>query len=107
VCPDRPGRLRLAGGKTALEHDLRRETQFLSDFDEVYRQIDDRWDIRNPDLSNLILFAFQNRGLSKHRRKQYADRVPAAVLDEIEEAVQARLGARGCGGSDAAALPSR
>jgi hypothetical protein len=79
--------------QTALEHDLRRETQFLSDFDAIYGQIDDRWDIRNTDLSNLILFAFQNRGLSKHRRKQYADRVPAAALDAIEAAVLARLSA--------------
>jgi hypothetical protein len=79
--------------QTALEHDLRRETAFLSDFDAIYSQIDDRWDIRNTDLSNLILFAFQNRGLSKHRRKQYADRVPAAALDEIEAAVLARLSA--------------
>lgn len=88
--------------KTALEYDLRRETRFLSDFDEVYRLIDDRWDIRNTDLSNLILFAFQNRGLSKHRRKQYADRVPAAALDEIAAAVLARLSAIEGAGPDAA-----
>lgn len=77
--------------RTALGHDQRRETQFRADFDEVYKKSDERWDIRHNDLSNLVLFAFQHNGLSKHRRKQNADREPTVVRDEIEDAVRARL----------------
>lgn len=85
--------LRMA--KVALEHDLQRETQFLVDFDRVYRKIDDRFDIRGPDLSNLTVFAFENGGrLSNNRRKQYRERVQAEALDAIDAEVQACLAER-------------
>lgn len=81
--------------KAALEQDLQRETRFLIDFDRTYRAIDDRFDIRGPDLSNLIVFAFEQGGrLSNNRRKQYGERVQAEALDAIEAEVQACLAER-------------
>ena len=54
----------------ALEEDLRRETQFLADYDSVYAVINDRFDIRGSSLSTLITMAFDNHGrLSRNRRK--------------------------------------
>jgi Fic family protein len=82
--------LRMA--KVALAEDLRRETEFLMDFDRVFKSVDDRFDVRGSDLSSLILFAFEQGGrISKHRRKQYADRIPAETIDAIEAAVRACL----------------
>ncbi len=82
----------LCMAKTALEHDLGRETQFLADFDRVYGAIDERFDLRGQDLSALIVFAFEGGGsLSKHRRKQYAVRVAAETLDAIEAEVKRLL----------------
>ena len=79
--------LRMA--RIALEQDLRRETRFLADYDQVHRAIDEAFDIRGPDLATLILCAFEQGGrLSQHRRKQYALRVPAATLDAIEAEVR-------------------
>jgi Fic family protein len=81
--------------KVALEQDLLRETRFLADFDRVYRKIDERFDVRSTDLSNLIVFALQQEGrLSMNRRKQYGERVQAEALDAIEVEVQACLGKR-------------
>ena len=78
--------------KVALEQDLLRETRFLADFDRVYRKIDERFDVRGTDLSNLIVLALQQEGrLSMNRRKQYAQRVQAEALDAIEVEVQACL----------------
>jgi hypothetical protein len=79
--------LRMA--RIALEQDLRQETRFLADYDQVHRAIDEAFDIRGSDLASLILCAFEQGGrLSQNRRKQYALRVPAATLDAIEAEVR-------------------
>jgi hypothetical protein len=40
----------------------------------------------------LLLSAFQNHGtVSRHRRKQFADVVPQAAFDFIEEVVRRQL----------------
>jgi Fic family protein len=81
--------------KVALEQDLLRETRFLADFDRVYRKVDEKFDVRGTDLSNLIAFALEQGGrLSRNRRKQYGERVQAEALDAIEAEVQACLGER-------------
>lgn len=81
--------------KAALEQDLLRETRFLADFDRVYGKIDEDFDIRGTDLSNLIVFALQQGGrLSSNRRKQYGERVQAEAFDAIEVEVQACLAER-------------
>ena len=88
------GSLRILA-KVALEQDLLLETRFLADFDRVYRKIDERFDVRSTDLSNLIVFALQQEGrLSMNRRKQYGERVQAEALDTIEVEVQACLAER-------------
>jgi Fic family protein len=93
--------LRMA--KLALAEDLRRETEFLMNFDRVFKNIDDRFDVRGSDLSSLILFAFEQGGrISRHRRKQYADRIPTETLDAIEAEVKTCLEPRD---QEAAASP--
>jgi hypothetical protein len=68
--------------------------EFLGLFDRVKRHINDRFDLRGSDLATLIVTIFQNGGiLSNNRRKRYADRVQAHVLDAVESAVaRAMLG---------------
>ena len=79
----------------ALEHDLRQETEFLSDYDAVVRKINAEYDVRGSDLSTLVLTCFQNSGVvSKHRRKQFALSVPAPVFDAVQAAVGQALAAR-------------
>ncbi len=69
----------------ALDIELRRETEFLARYDAVFRAVNDRFDIRNNDLTTLILSCLQNAGVvSKHRRKQFASRVPKGAFDFIE-----------------------
>jgi len=44
--------------------------------------------LRGSDLATLIVTIFKNGGtLPNNRRKRYADRVQAHVLDAVEEAV--------------------
>lgn len=77
----------LGMARQALEKDLREETEFLDRFDRVYREIDDRFDVRGNVLTTLIIAALQNNGkVSKNRRKQFQLTVPAPVFDAIEQA---------------------
>lgn len=69
----------------ALENGLKREARFLDRFDEIRRRIENEFDVRSSDLSPLIVMCLDNNGVvSKHRRKQYLDRVPAALFDSLE-----------------------
>nr|WP_298379660.1 Fic family protein [uncultured Halomonas sp.] len=81
--------LRMAG--VALEEDLKEETRYLACFDQVYRTIDERFDIRGSELARLVMMCLSNEGrLSKNRRKQFRYQVPQEALDAIErEALQA------------------
>lgn len=73
--------------RQALEKDLREETEFLDRFDRVYRQIDDRFDVRGSVLTTLVISALQNNGIvSKNRRRQFGPIIPAPVFDAIEQA---------------------
>ena len=78
----------LAMAEASLDTHMRQEVEFLGLFDRVKRFIDERHDLRGSDLANLIVTVFQNGGtLSNNRRKRYAERVQAHVLDAIEAAV--------------------
>jgi len=78
----------LAMAEASLDTHMRQEVDFLALFDRVKRYINERHDLRGSDLANLIVTIFQNQGtLSNNRRKRYADRVQAHVLDAIEAAV--------------------
>lgn len=76
----------------ALDKDLRQETEFLRHYDALYRAINDEFDVRNNDLATLVLTCLQHDGrVSKRRRKQFAERVPAAVFDALERHARAQL----------------
>lgn len=77
------------GTKQAIEQHLKEETVFLTRYDEIYRRIDQAFDILNTDLSRLVMFCLdQNGRISNHRRKQYQYRVPEEIFDALETAYQ-------------------
>jgi hypothetical protein len=73
--------------REALDHDLRDESQFLRQFDAVYKAVNDAVDMNNNDLVLLVRACLQNGGaLSNNRRKQLIAKGHAAVL--LEQAQQ-------------------
>ena len=82
----------LAMARAALEVELHQEVDFLALFDDVAHYINQRHDLRSTDLATLIVTIHQNGGkLSHNRRKRFAERVQAHVLDAIESAVARRM----------------
>lgn len=78
----------------ALEIDLRKETEFLMQYDKIVKAVNDIVDVRNSDLATLVVSCLQNNGtLSKARRKQYSDRVPETTLALIEQITRDTLSA--------------
>ncbi|WP_321820734.1 MULTISPECIES: Fic family protein [unclassified Burkholderia] len=78
----------------ALEVELRRETDYLQNYDQVKRIIEAKFDVRNTILSRLIVMCLDNDGVvSKNRRKQFAGQVPDALFPALEAAVRETLGA--------------
>jgi hypothetical protein len=76
----------------ALEVDLRKETEFLSHYDQIVRAVNDAVDIRNSDLAALVISCLQQNGtISKNRRKQYGVRVPETTFALIERITQDKL----------------
>ena len=70
----------------ALQKDLKDETDFLAQFDALYKAVDERFDVRGPDLTTLVLSCLQNKGkVSANQRKKFADIVQAAVFDALED----------------------
>jgi len=85
----------LAMAEQALQKDLRQETRFLARYDAALKDVERRFDIRANALATLLLGAFQNGGsVSHHRRKQFADVVPQAAFDFIEQTVRRHLRSR-------------
>ncbi|GGY09690.1 cell division protein Fic [Litchfieldella qijiaojingensis] len=79
--------LRMA--QTALETDLKEETRYLHHFDQVYRAVDERFDIRGSDLARLVMMCLSHDGrLSKNRRKQFRYQVPEEAMDFLEQQAQ-------------------
>lgn len=88
--------------KASLDTHMRREVEFLALFDRVKSYIDAHHDVRGSDLATLIVTIFQNGGsLSINRRKRFAGRVQAHVLDAIELAVQRAMGGQPLGDDEA------
>src|SRR5690554_3028111 len=80
--------------KQAIEQHLKEETVFLTRYDEIYRRIDQAFDIPNTDLSRLVMFCLEKNGrLSRRRRKQYQHRVPEEVFDALEQVYQSVVAA--------------
>lgn len=88
-----PGvRFTLEMAKRALEVELRAETVFLENYDQVLRAVNDAYDVRGSDLANLVMMCLMNEGVvSKNRRKQFQYTVQAEVFDYIEQVAQALL----------------
>jgi len=71
----------------AIEHHLKRETEYLARYDTIYQRIDRSWDIANADLAKLVMFCIDQHGkLSTKRRSRYEHMVPSDVFDALEEA---------------------
>lgn len=71
----------------AIERHLKEETEYLNRYDAIYEKIDRIFDVGNADLSKLIMFCMDQKGvLSAHRRKQYQYKVPAGLFDALEQA---------------------
>lgn len=78
--------------KRALDIELREETLFLERFDHIFKTVNDRFDLRGSDLSQLIIMCLtQNGTVSKNRRKQFQYKVPEPVFDYLEFLAQEAL----------------
>lgn len=73
--------------KEALDHDLRKESDFLQTYDRVYRAVDASVDMNNNDLTILIRSGLQNGGIiSNNRMKQMiAKGHPVEIVQAIQE----------------------
>ncbi|MGB1091760.1 MAG: Fic family protein, partial [Oceanobacter sp.] len=70
----------------AIEKHLKDETLYLTRYDELYRRINDLFDIPNSELSKLVMFCIEQKGqISKNRRKQYQYLVSEDVFETLEE----------------------
>lgn len=75
--------------ETTIEKYLIERTVFLNQYDQIYRSVNERFDVVATDLGNLVLMCMRNEGrISNHRRKQYQYRVPSEVFDAVEYAYQ-------------------
>ncbi|WP_022963582.1 hypothetical protein [Halopseudomonas pelagia] len=78
--------LTLKMAQLTLEEELQKETTFLERYDTNYRCLDERFDVRGSDLTQLVMMCLSNsRKISGNRRKQYRYTVPEHVFDYIEE----------------------
>lgn len=69
----------------ALELELRAETLFLARYDQIVKDVGERFDLRGSDLSTLVLCCLDNDArISKRRRQQFEGRGPEGVFDFIE-----------------------
>ena len=76
----------------ALNIDLKDEAEFLAQFDEIFKAVDERFDVRGNDLTTLVLACLQNKGkVSVNQRKKFVDTVPEAVFEAIESEWQRLL----------------
>ncbi len=71
----------------ALEVELRQETEFLTRYDAVIKEANERFDVRGSELSTLVMMCLDNGGtVSIRRRKQFHGRVPDELFDFLEAA---------------------
>lgn len=69
----------------ALEVELRDEVAYLRRYDAIFKAVDDAFDIRQSDLSQLVRHAIEQGGrVSNNRRKQFADRIDPAAFEFLE-----------------------
>lgn len=68
----------------ALEHELGDQVRFMRRFDSIDREVNARFDLRNPTRKTLIVSFLEQGRISKRRRAQFADEIPDRVMDDIE-----------------------
>lgn len=72
--------------RQALEVELHEETEFLHAYDQVFKAVDARFDVRGSDLAQLVMMCLSNNGsVSRNRRRQFQYSVQEEVFDFIEE----------------------
>jgi Fic family protein len=82
----------LAVAQEALEVELQQESEFLARYDAVYATVNAQFDLLNNDLATLVLSVLGNDGvLSNNRRQQFAQRVPEAAFQLLEQVAQAQM----------------
>lgn len=71
----------------ALEHDLRKETEYLQNYDEIYKLVNDEIDFDNNTLSLMIRVCLQNDGhFSNSKRKMFSAKGHNdATIDFVEK----------------------
>jgi hypothetical protein len=73
----------------ALEVELRRETEFLANFDAVKRTVEAEHDIRGSVLATLISTCLEAQGvISKAKRKRFESSANSMAFDFIEQATK-------------------
>jgi len=76
--------------RSALDDQIAHEVTWLQNYDRVHAAVSARYDVRGPDLANLIVACLNNSNrLSTRKRDRYAPTVPAEVFDFIEQCAQA------------------
>jgi hypothetical protein len=79
--------LRMA--REALDFVLKQEIEFIDRYDRIWKVVNERFDVRNSDLSQLIVMCLKNNNImSKKRRDKFAPRVPESVFNLIETLAQ-------------------
>ena len=79
--------LRMA--EEALELVLKQEIEFIDRYDRIWKVVNERYDVRSSDLSQLIVMCLKNNNIvSKKRRDKFGPRVPEAVFNLIESMAQ-------------------
>lgn len=87
--------LMLNATKLVIDQDLKREVVFLKRYDEIYRRIDQEFDVVNMDLTRLVRFCLEQNGqISGDRRRQFEHKVPQEVFDALEQAYHAVMSNR-------------
>lgn len=82
--------LRMA--KEALQVELRNESNFILHYDVVYKDINDRFEMRGSTLATLVSIALTNDGvISRKKRKRYAEEVSEEAFLAIEESAKEAL----------------
>lgn len=79
--------------QSALEVELRSETEFLGRYDRILAQVNQHYDVRGSLLSKLVMMCLDNGGtLSLNRRKQFRYEAAPEVFDCIETLTRQELG---------------
>lgn len=74
----------------ALDDQITHEVAWLQRYDRVIAAVGARYDVRGPDLANLVVACLNNGNkLAARKRDRYALSVPPDVFDFIEQCAQA------------------